>query len=68
MKRQKRRELFSRQGLTWQKLVRLCTESRDRAGLQAAGQDLKNLLTAARQIGESFIFLILLLPITPQPL
>lgn len=57
MKRQKRRELFAREGLTWQKIVHFCTQSRDKAELQAANQDLKSLLQAAKQIGNYFLYL-----------
>lgn len=65
MKRQKRRELLARQGLTWQKVVQLCTQTSvlDQAGLQEAHQDLRSLLQAAKQIGECVL---VLSPPTPQ--
>uniref|UniRef100_H3CHL6 Activating signal cointegrator 1 complex subunit 3 n=1 Tax=Tetraodon nigroviridis TaxID=99883 RepID=H3CHL6_TETNG len=50
MKRQKRRELFAKEGLTWQKIVHFCSQTRDKARLQAANQELKSLLSAAKQI------------------
>ncbi|XP_036929832.1 activating signal cointegrator 1 complex subunit 3 [Acanthopagrus latus] len=49
-KRLKRRELFAREGLTWQKIVHFCTEHQDKAEQQAANQELKSLLLAAKQI------------------
>ncbi|XP_044063670.1 activating signal cointegrator 1 complex subunit 3 [Siniperca chuatsi] len=49
-KRLKRQELFAREGLTWQKIVRFCTEHRDKAKQQAVSQELKSLLLAAKQI------------------
>lgn len=57
MKRQKRRELFAKEGLTWQKIVHFCTENGDKAKLQAANQELKSLLLAAKQIGNYFLYL-----------
>lgn len=57
MKRQKRRELFAKEGLTWQKIVHFCTQNRDKAKLQAANQELKSLLLAAKQIGNYFLYL-----------
>uniref|UniRef100_A0A3Q3JPI3 Uncharacterized protein n=1 Tax=Monopterus albus TaxID=43700 RepID=A0A3Q3JPI3_MONAL len=52
IKRLKRRELFAREGLTWQKIVHFCTEHQDKDEHQAAKQEMKNLLLAARQIAE----------------
>uniref|UniRef100_A0A8C4NRA2 Activating signal cointegrator 1 complex subunit 3 n=1 Tax=Dicentrarchus labrax TaxID=13489 RepID=A0A8C4NRA2_DICLA len=49
-KRLKRRELFAREGLTWQKIVHFCSEHQDKAKQQAASQELKSLLLAAKQI------------------
>ncbi|KAM9353179.1 activating signal cointegrator 1 complex subunit 3 [Symphorus nematophorus] len=49
-KRLKRRELFAREGLTWQKIVHFCGEHQDKAQQQAASQELKSLLLAAKQI------------------
>ncbi|XP_075320774.1 activating signal cointegrator 1 complex subunit 3-like [Odontesthes bonariensis] len=49
-KRLKRQELFAREGLTWQKIVHLCTEHQDKPEQQAASQELKSLLLAAKQI------------------
>ncbi|XP_019946883.1 activating signal cointegrator 1 complex subunit 3 [Paralichthys olivaceus] len=49
-KRLKRQELFAREGLTWQKIVRFCTEHQDKAEHQAASQELKSFLLAAKQI------------------
>ncbi|XP_061571388.1 activating signal cointegrator 1 complex subunit 3 isoform X2 [Cololabis saira] len=49
-KRLKRQELFAKEGLTWQKIVHFCTEDRDKAEQQAASQELKSLLLAAKQI------------------
>ncbi|XP_076593233.1 activating signal cointegrator 1 complex subunit 3 isoform X1 [Chaetodon auriga] len=49
-KRLKRWELFAREGLTWQKIVHFCTEHQDKAKQQAASQELKSLLLAAKQI------------------
>ncbi|KAK5922855.1 hypothetical protein CgunFtcFv8_020084 [Champsocephalus gunnari] len=46
-KRLKRRELFAREGLTWQKIVHLCSEHQDNAKQQA---ELKSLLQAAKEI------------------
>ncbi|XP_035984554.1 activating signal cointegrator 1 complex subunit 3-like isoform X2 [Fundulus heteroclitus] len=49
-KRLKRQELFAREGLTWQKIVHFCTEHWGKAEQQAASQELKSLLQAAKQI------------------
>ncbi|KAK5611744.1 hypothetical protein CRENBAI_010730 [Crenichthys baileyi] len=49
-KRLKRQELFAREGLTWQKIVHFCSEHQDKAEHQAASQELKSLLQAAKQI------------------
>ncbi|XP_067458608.1 activating signal cointegrator 1 complex subunit 3 [Thunnus thynnus] len=49
-KRLKRQEQFAREGLTWQKIVHLCTEHQDKVKQQAANQELKSLLLAAKQI------------------
>ncbi|XP_059194984.1 activating signal cointegrator 1 complex subunit 3 [Centropristis striata] len=49
-KRLKRRELFAREGLTWQKIVHFCSEHQDKAKQQAASQELKSLLLAAKEI------------------
>ncbi|TMS11043.1 Activating signal cointegrator 1 complex subunit 3 [Larimichthys crocea] len=49
-KRLKRRELFAKEGLTWQKIVRFCSEHQDKAKQQAASHELKSLLLAAKQI------------------
>lgn len=49
-KRLKRQELFAREGLTWQKIVHFCTKEQDKAEQQAAGQELKSLLLAAKEI------------------
>ncbi|XP_010787771.1 activating signal cointegrator 1 complex subunit 3-like, partial [Notothenia coriiceps] len=46
-KRLKRRELFAREGVTWQKIVHLCSENQDNAKQQA---ELKSLLQAAKEI------------------
>uniref|UniRef100_A0A3Q3RSP6 Activating signal cointegrator 1 complex subunit 3 n=1 Tax=Mastacembelus armatus TaxID=205130 RepID=A0A3Q3RSP6_9TELE len=46
----KRQKLFAREGLTWEKIVRFCTEHQDKAKHQAISQELKNLLLAAKQI------------------
>ncbi|KAA8592042.1 hypothetical protein FQN60_017416, partial [Etheostoma spectabile] len=52
-KRLKRRELFAREGLTWQKIVHFCSEDQDKAKRQAANQELKSLLLAAKEIAEA---------------
>ncbi|KAM3873609.1 activating signal cointegrator 1 complex subunit 3 [Diretmus argenteus] len=49
-KRLKRQELFAREGLTWQKIVHFCTERQHKASQQAATQELKSILLAAKQI------------------
>ncbi|XP_075962995.1 activating signal cointegrator 1 complex subunit 3 isoform X6 [Anarhichas minor] len=49
-KRLKRRELFAREGLTWKKIFHLCSEHQDKADQQAASQELKSLLLAAKEI------------------
>ncbi|XP_028280593.1 activating signal cointegrator 1 complex subunit 3 [Parambassis ranga] len=49
-KRLKRQEWFAREGLTWQKIVHFCSEHQDKAKQQAASQELKGLLLAAKQI------------------
>ncbi|KAM6995450.1 activating signal cointegrator 1 complex subunit 3 isoform 1-T2 [Tautogolabrus adspersus] len=49
-KRLKRRELFAKEGLTWQKIVHFCNEHQDKAKQQAVSQELKSLLQAAKQI------------------
>ncbi|XP_068188978.1 activating signal cointegrator 1 complex subunit 3 isoform X2 [Antennarius striatus] len=49
-KRLKRQERFSRNGLTWQKIIQFCTEHQDKAKQQSASQELKSLLLAAKQI------------------
>ncbi|CAJ1061882.1 activating signal cointegrator 1 complex subunit 3 [Xyrichtys novacula] len=46
-KRLKRRELFAKEGLTWQKIVHFCTEHQDKVKQQA---ELKSLLHSAKQI------------------
>ncbi|XP_035770320.1 activating signal cointegrator 1 complex subunit 3-like [Neolamprologus brichardi] len=51
-KRLKRQELFARDGLTWQKIVHFCTEHQDKSQQQAASQELKSLLLAAKQMGK----------------
>uniref|UniRef100_A0A3Q3ELJ8 Activating signal cointegrator 1 complex subunit 3 n=1 Tax=Labrus bergylta TaxID=56723 RepID=A0A3Q3ELJ8_9LABR len=51
-KRLKRRELFAKEGLTWQKIFHFCTEHQDKAKQQAVSQELKSLLQAAKQIGN----------------
>ncbi|XP_036826456.1 activating signal cointegrator 1 complex subunit 3-like [Oncorhynchus mykiss] len=50
-KRLKRQELFSREGLTWQKIVQFFTQHLEKAEQQAAAQELKSILKAAKQIG-----------------
>lgn len=45
-KRLKRQELFSREGLTWQKIVQFCSQHQEKA----AAQELKSILQAAKQI------------------
>ncbi|XP_026040959.1 activating signal cointegrator 1 complex subunit 3 isoform X1 [Maylandia zebra] len=52
-KRLKRQELFAREGLTWQKIVHFCTEHQDKSQQQAASQELKSLLLAAKQMVAS---------------
>ncbi|KAM9426396.1 activating signal cointegrator 1 complex subunit 3 [Pholidichthys leucotaenia] len=49
-KRLKRQELFARVGLTWHKIVLLCTELQDKGQQQDANQELKSLLLAAKRI------------------
>ncbi|XP_055781435.1 activating signal cointegrator 1 complex subunit 3 [Salvelinus fontinalis] len=49
-KRLKRQELFSREGLTWQKIVQFFTQHLEKAEQQAAAQELKSILQAAKQI------------------
>uniref|UniRef100_A0A8C6KGY8 Activating signal cointegrator 1 complex subunit 3 n=1 Tax=Nothobranchius furzeri TaxID=105023 RepID=A0A8C6KGY8_NOTFU len=49
-KRLKRQELFAKEGLTWQKIVRFCTELQDKGEQQATNQELKSLLMAAKNI------------------
>uniref|UniRef100_A0A3P9AM31 Activating signal cointegrator 1 complex subunit 3 n=1 Tax=Esox lucius TaxID=8010 RepID=A0A3P9AM31_ESOLU len=49
-KRLKRQELFSREGLTWQKIVQFLTQHLDKAEQQSATQELKSILQAAKQI------------------
>ncbi|KAM6936460.1 activating signal cointegrator 1 complex subunit 3 isoform 1-T1 [Lycodopsis pacificus] len=49
-KRLKRRQLFAREGLTWKKISHLCSEHQDKADQQAASQELKSLLLAAKDI------------------
>uniref|UniRef100_A0A8C7LF14 Uncharacterized protein n=1 Tax=Oncorhynchus mykiss TaxID=8022 RepID=A0A8C7LF14_ONCMY len=51
-KRLKRQELFSREGLTWQKIVQFFTQHLEKAEQQAAAQELKSILKAAKQIGN----------------
>nr|XP_046169368.1 activating signal cointegrator 1 complex subunit 3-like [Oncorhynchus gorbuscha] len=50
-KRLKRQELFSREGLTWQNIVQFFTRHLEKAEQQAAAQELKSILQAAKQIG-----------------
>ncbi|XP_014858917.1 PREDICTED: activating signal cointegrator 1 complex subunit 3-like [Poecilia mexicana] len=49
-KRIKRQELFAREGLTWQKIVHFCSEHQDKAKQQAASEELKTLIQAAKEI------------------
>ncbi|XP_077383335.1 activating signal cointegrator 1 complex subunit 3 isoform X2 [Festucalex cinctus] len=49
-KRLKRQELFAREGLTWQKIFHFCTDHQDKMKQHAVQQELKNLLSAAKQI------------------
>lgn len=49
-KRLKRQELFSREGLTWQKIVQFFTQHLEKAEQQAAAHELKSILQAAKQI------------------
>lgn len=49
-KRLKRRELFAREGLTWQRIVHFCSEHQDKVKQHAASQELKSLLLAAKEI------------------
>uniref|UniRef100_A0A3B3DTQ4 Activating signal cointegrator 1 complex subunit 3 n=1 Tax=Oryzias melastigma TaxID=30732 RepID=A0A3B3DTQ4_ORYME len=49
-KRLKKQQLFSKEGLSWQKISWFCTEHQDRSKVQAARQELKNLLHAASLI------------------
>ncbi|XP_076004539.1 activating signal cointegrator 1 complex subunit 3 [Genypterus blacodes] len=49
-KRLKRQEQFAREGLTWQKIVNFFTDHHNKAEQQAANQELKSLLQAAKQI------------------
>ncbi|XP_049587818.1 activating signal cointegrator 1 complex subunit 3 [Syngnathus scovelli] len=49
-KRLKRRELFAKEELTWQKIFHFCTDHQDKMKQQAVHQELKNLLAAAKQI------------------
>uniref|UniRef100_W5K1G2 Activating signal cointegrator 1 complex subunit 3 n=1 Tax=Astyanax mexicanus TaxID=7994 RepID=W5K1G2_ASTMX len=49
-KRQKRQELFARDGLTWPKVVQFFTQHLERKEQQATSQELKNILQAAKQI------------------
>ncbi|XP_028326089.1 activating signal cointegrator 1 complex subunit 3 isoform X2 [Gouania willdenowi] len=49
-KRLKRQQLFAREGLTWKKMVHLCSEPQDKVKQHAASQELKSLLAAAKQI------------------
>ncbi|KAM7382306.1 hypothetical protein PAMP_002044 [Pampus punctatissimus] len=49
-KRLKRQELLAREGLTWQKIIHFCTMHQDKVKQQAANQELKSLLMAAKQI------------------
>uniref|UniRef100_A0A8B9HIB9 Activating signal cointegrator 1 complex subunit 3 n=1 Tax=Astyanax mexicanus TaxID=7994 RepID=A0A8B9HIB9_ASTMX len=49
-KRQKRQELFAREGLTWPKVVQFFTQHLERKEQQATSQELKNILQAAKQI------------------
>uniref|UniRef100_A0A8C7XBM4 Activating signal cointegrator 1 complex subunit 3 n=1 Tax=Oryzias sinensis TaxID=183150 RepID=A0A8C7XBM4_9TELE len=46
-KRLKKQLLFAKEGLSWQKISRFCTEHQDKSKVQAARQELKNLLHAA---------------------
>ncbi|RVE62285.1 hypothetical protein OJAV_G00155550 [Oryzias javanicus] len=49
-KRLKKQLLFAKEGLSWQKISCFCTEHQDRSKVQAARQELKNLLHAASLI------------------
>ncbi|XP_073703976.1 activating signal cointegrator 1 complex subunit 3 [Garra rufa] len=49
-KRLKRQEVFSRDGLTWQKIVQFFTQHLEKKDQPAATQELKNFLQAAKQI------------------
>ncbi|XP_077455363.1 activating signal cointegrator 1 complex subunit 3 isoform X2 [Stigmatopora argus] len=49
-KRLKKQELFTREGLTWQKICHFCTEHQDNVDHHAVHQELKKLLFAAKQI------------------
>ncbi|XP_061675544.1 activating signal cointegrator 1 complex subunit 3 isoform X3 [Syngnathoides biaculeatus] len=46
----KKRELFGREGLTWQKILHFCTDHQDKMKQHAVHQELKNLLSAAKEI------------------
>lgn len=49
-KRLKRQELFAKEGLTWQKIVSLCSELQDREQQQSLSLELKSVLQAAKHI------------------
>ncbi|KAJ8411442.1 hypothetical protein AAFF_G00162500 [Aldrovandia affinis] len=49
-KRLKRQELFSREGLTWQKITRFFSQHLEKGEQHAATEELKKILHAARQI------------------
>ncbi|KAL0984962.1 hypothetical protein UPYG_G00151150 [Umbra pygmaea] len=49
-KRLKRQQLFSKDSLTWQKIVQFITQHLDKAEQEVATQDLKHVLLAAKQI------------------
>ncbi|XP_061919735.1 activating signal cointegrator 1 complex subunit 3 [Entelurus aequoreus] len=49
-KRLKKQELFAKEGLTWQRISHFCTDHQDKVKQDAAQQELKSLLLAAKQI------------------
>ncbi|XP_061770948.1 activating signal cointegrator 1 complex subunit 3 [Nerophis ophidion] len=49
-KRLKKQELFAKEGLSWQRISHFCTDHQDKVKQDAAQQELKSLLLAAKQI------------------
>ncbi|KAG9342707.1 hypothetical protein JZ751_015569 [Albula glossodonta] len=56
-KRLRRQELFSREGLTWQKITQFFSQHLEKTEQHAAMEELKKILQAARQIGNRLVSL-----------